>query len=266
MQVQIILGFQGLLELARRSGQIETIAARAVYANDPFDITYGIDDSIAHKPTLAGSRGDFIGAYAVAKLKGGGYQFEWMTAAEIYAVRDASQGYQAAVAAGIKYKRPPRGNPWIEHFEPMARKTLIRRICKYLPISVELASAVELDEKHDRGERQQLNKILEGVDYVEVASAEDEDGAGDDGQGDQGQQDQAQAAQDPGPQGPGPQRRDDPPPRQAEREQPRAQRREDTGPALPLRGGNQSHALPADDGRGQQHAVPTDDGGFGGME
>jgi len=173
--VQVIIGYQGYIELARRSGQIETLAARAVFARDKFRISYGIEDTIEHEPALNGERGEFIGAYAVAKMKGGGYQFEWMAKGEIDRIRDGSSNVKEALRAAEKYKRAPQG-PWFEHYDEMARKTVIRRLAKYLPLSVELASAIELDEKAERGAPVNFGKVLDNVDYAEVVAAEEEDG------------------------------------------------------------------------------------------
>lgn len=178
--VQVIIGYQGYIELARRSGEIETIVARAVYANDKFRISYGIDETIEHEPALSGERGEFIGAYAVAKMKGGGHQFEWMARAEIDRIRDASSNVKEAIRAAEKYRRAPQG-PWFEHYDEMARKTVIRRLSKYLPLSVELASAIEMDEKSERGAPVNFAKVLDNVDYAEVVAedegARDEDGS-----------------------------------------------------------------------------------------
>ena len=76
--------------------------------------------------------------YAVAVLKGGGVQFEVMSRAEIEAVRAQSK-------AG-------KSGPWVTHWDEMARKTVVRKLFKYLPVSIEAVRAVEIDEKSDRGE------------------------------------------------------------------------------------------------------------------
>ena len=90
--------------------------------------------------------------YAVANFVGGGIQFEVMSRAEVEAVRDKSQGYQSAVASAKRRNRPDVDSPWVSYFEEMAKKTAIRRLAKYLPLSVEAARAVAVDEAADRGE------------------------------------------------------------------------------------------------------------------
>lgn len=164
-EVQIIVGYKGLIDLARRSGQIESLSARVVHERDAFDIDYGTADSITHKPFLAGDRGKITGFYAVAKLKGGGVQFEFMSVAEVNAVRDSSQGYQTA-------KRFNKSNtPWMTNYEEMGKKTVIRRLAKYLPMSIEMANAVVLDGRAEAGETQGLDRVLDG-DFTVVGGDE----------------------------------------------------------------------------------------------
>ncbi len=154
--VQVIVGYKGLIDLARRSGQIVSIAAHEVCAADDFELVYGLDEKLNHKPAL-GDRGEIIGFYAVAKLVGGGYAFEWMSTHQIHQIRDASQGYQQA----LKYKKES-SHPWTVHFVEMGRKTVIRRLAKYLPLSIEFQTAAALDEMGASGKDQHLDGALTG--------------------------------------------------------------------------------------------------------
>lgn len=63
----------------------------------------------------------------------GGTQFEVMTRKQIELVRSLSK-------AG-------NNGPWVTHWEEMAKKTAIRRLFKYLPVSIEIQRAVSMDEK-----------------------------------------------------------------------------------------------------------------------
>lgn len=149
-ECQFQIGYKGMIELARRSGKIQTISARCVYQNDSFDYSFGLNEDLVHRPAN-GERGELTHAYAVAKLKDGGVQFEVMDRLELEDVRDGSQGYQTA----IKYNKTD--TPWISSFDEMCRKTVIRRLFKYLPVSVEIAKAASLDEAADRGQRQETD-------------------------------------------------------------------------------------------------------------
>ncbi|MEQ1053630.1 recombinase RecT, partial [Pseudomonas aeruginosa] len=75
--VQLIIGYRGMIDLARRSGQIVSLTARTVHQNDQFSYRYGLDEDVQHVPG-EGERGVMTHVYAVAKLKDGGVQFEVM--------------------------------------------------------------------------------------------------------------------------------------------------------------------------------------------
>lgn len=154
--VQVIIGYKGLIDLARRSGQIVSIAAHEVCANDKFELVYGLDEKLNHIPAMQ-DRGGVIGFYAVAKLKDGGHCFEFMSTQQVMQIRDESQGYQQAV----KYKKQD-GHPWGAHFVEMGRKTVIRRLAKYLPLSIEFQTAAALDGMAEGGKDQHLDEAFEG--------------------------------------------------------------------------------------------------------
>lgn len=155
-EVQIVLGYKGLVDLARRSGQIVSIAAHEVCENDEFEFVYGLNEDLKHKPALT-DRGKIIAFYAMAKLQGGGHAFEVMSAEQINAIRDASQGYQQA-----KRYNKEASSPWGAHYSEMGRKTVLRRLVKYLPVSIELAQAATLDEVSAAGHSQGLDNVLDG--------------------------------------------------------------------------------------------------------
>lgn len=142
-QVTIIIGYKGMLDLARRSGQIVSIAAHEVCENDEFRFAYGLDEELVHRPAMS-DRGAVIGFYSVAKLVGGGHCFEFMSVDEVNYIRDKA-------AEKNRAKKDSKGNyiitgPWADNYAEMGRKTALRRLFKYLPISIEnLAFADALD-------------------------------------------------------------------------------------------------------------------------
>ena len=140
----LVLGYQGLLELVRRSGMVESIGAYLVHERDDFDVHFGTDPGITHRPCFDGDPGAVKLGYAVAKLKGGGVHVEVMSKFDIDRIRDRSQNVQNA-------KKFNKQTPWDTDYEEMARKTMLRRICKYLPKSNELANALALDDNAYRG-------------------------------------------------------------------------------------------------------------------
>jgi recombination protein RecT len=145
--VQVIIGYKGLIDLARRSGQIVSIAAHEVCENDKFELVYGLEEKLNHTPAM-GERGEVIGFYSIAKLVGGGYAFEFMSRHQVE---------QIQAAADKKNKFPSK--VWQEHFTEMGRKTVIRRLAKYLPLSIEFQTASALDGMAEGGKDQHLDTI-----------------------------------------------------------------------------------------------------------
>lgn len=141
-ECQLQIGYQGMLELVRRSGQIGSVLVQLVYENDDYQVRFGTDPGITHNPLLTGDRGEIVLGYGVANFKNGGQHVEVMTREEINRIRDRSQN----VISAKKYNKK---TPWDTDYEEMARKTVARRLCKYLPKSSELATAIALSDAAD---------------------------------------------------------------------------------------------------------------------
>lgn len=157
---QLIIGYRGMIDLARRSGQIISISARSVRQGDEFVYRFGLDEDLIHKPSEEVEDGDVTHVYAVAKLRDGGIQFEVMSTKQIESVRQQSKAKD--------------NGPWKTHWEEMAKKTVIRRLFKYLPVSVEIQRAVMLDEAADAGVSQNNEYVFEGDFEVVDASSRDQ--------------------------------------------------------------------------------------------
>lgn len=146
-EIKMMPGYRGLISLARRSGEITSINAEIVYANDTFDLSLGVAPAVVHKPMLDGDRGEPKLAYMVANFKDGGHHFEWMTIAEVMSIKARS----SAVQSGKK-------TPWDTDRDEMIRKTVIRRGWKYLPMSIEMQTAQLIETANDLGK----NVVIDG--------------------------------------------------------------------------------------------------------
>lgn len=124
------LGYKGIIELARRSGQIAMIKAQAVHENDEFSYELGLDPKLHHKPA-EGDRGKVIKYYAFYKTRDGDFDFEVATKEEMEAHRK-------------KYSKA-KNSPWVSDFDAMAKKTLIKRVLKFAPLSTEIARQISTD-------------------------------------------------------------------------------------------------------------------------
>lgn len=162
-ECQFIIGYRGMIELARRSGKVLSFAVRPVYENDVFEFSYGLIEKCHHIPTL-GEKGEFIGAYANIKLRDDSSYFEFMSKSDIDKVRNGSIAY----SSWLKYGKSGKNPIWEENYEEMAKKTVVRHVFKYLPISIEIQNAVGLDEQADRAK--QNNSFIFDNETGEVTS------------------------------------------------------------------------------------------------
>lgn len=133
LECQFQLGYKGLIDLAYRSGAVQSIQAHEVHENDEFEYSYGLDGTIRHKPALK-DRGPVIAYYGVWKTKDGGYGYEVMSVDDVISVRD-----QYSKAADSKF------SPWATNFDAMAKKTVLKRALKYAPLKTEFARALSQD-------------------------------------------------------------------------------------------------------------------------
>lgn len=117
--------WRGYLKRIRNSGKVVDVDCQIVYEGDEFDVEFGTNPSIRHKPVLPGDgeRGNYRGVYAWAQMPSGLFVIEWMPLADVNAVRDQ---FSPSVKAG-------RASPWDTSYGEMARKTAIKRLSKRLP-------------------------------------------------------------------------------------------------------------------------------------
>lgn len=179
-QVQLVIGYKGLIDLARRSGHITSISANIHYSDDElWEYEEGTEARLRHRP--GPQDGEKLHAYAIAKFTDGGHAYVVLPWAQVMKIRNGSQGWQSAV----KFDKTD-SNPWGTHEDAMAKKTAIRALSKYLPLSVEFRDAVAID--HDAGAK---------VDYAGFAMNPDE-GATIDGEftEDEGENEEAPAEEE----------------------------------------------------------------------
>jgi recombination protein RecT len=135
-----IIGYRGYIALARRSGEIESVSAQVVFSRDQFELDLGSGDAPKHYPCLEDDRGEVVAVYCVARFKDGGKHVEYMTVSDVKKI----QARSPSVRAG-------RPSPWDTDWNEMAKKTVVRRAAKYWPLSIELADALDHDNRTDGG-------------------------------------------------------------------------------------------------------------------
>jgi len=153
-ECQFILGYRGMMALARRSGDISTITAEVVKNGDEFEFEHGLESKFRHRPRCINGA-SVTHVWAMAKFKDGSHQLVVMTKQEVDSIRGRS--------------RASNFGPWQTDYEEMAKKTALRRLCKYLPLEPDTEAAIaEVDraefefdmpatgtgEEHAQGEEQ----------------------------------------------------------------------------------------------------------------
>ena len=139
-EVQAVVGYKGLIDLFYRHDSALSIDMQVVYANDAFDYQFGTDAYLKHTPALK-DRGTVTGYYAVAKIKGGGSVFYFMTKDQVTEhAKKHSKTYDRN--GGTFYA----SSPWAKEFDGMALKTVMIQLSKRIPAAVELQRAITVDE------------------------------------------------------------------------------------------------------------------------
>lgn len=156
--------YQGLIKLLTDTGSIIAMYSNLVYEGDDFDIQYGTTTEIIHRPKFKTK--NITHVYAVAVLKDGNYkQFEIMTIDEVNAIMEKSESYKAFNTGKVK------SCIWVEHHGEMVRKTVIKRLFKYLPKTDKFEKAAQAiaiaDEDYQPSDAQAdyLVSLIEATGY-----------------------------------------------------------------------------------------------------
>lgn len=137
--VQLILGYQGMMDLALRSGRVTSIKAVAVRKGDTFEFEQGLHDKLVHRP-CGDDTAPITHVYAIARIRDADPVFTVLSRPQIDERRK-----RGASGKGKK-------TPWDTDFEAMAQKTAVRALFKWIPKSAEMAIAAHVDEAHERGQ------------------------------------------------------------------------------------------------------------------
>jgi recombination protein RecT len=132
-KARFVVGYRGLLELCHRSGKNIFPMAYVVYEGDDFSFQYGTEKFLHHTPRGITDDSALTHAYAIAQL-GKTTEFLVMFRSEIDYIRSHSSSSQSQYS------------PWNNFYSEMAKKTVLKRFLKNLPLSIEIAHAIYYDE------------------------------------------------------------------------------------------------------------------------
>ena len=157
--VNLIIGYRGYIDLARRSGTLVSIHADVVYEGDEFSFEYGSNMHLRHVPVGDRDGREAKWTYAHVKLTDG-EAFEVLPYEEVMRIRESSQAFQFALAAKTAADKDDKSawrmktyteTPWVKHEHEMAAKTMVRRVSKWIPMSIEFSNAVQIDGISESG-------------------------------------------------------------------------------------------------------------------
>lgn len=148
--IQLIIDYKGIAELAMRSGYVSNIHADKVCENDEF--VYNMGNIEKHIIDFKKDRGEPYAYYAVVSFKDGTKKCEVMSKAEIEKIKERSSAWKAYV----QYRKIC---PWNTDYDEMAKKTVFKRLAKWIPQSPEVQKAIEIDDEDYRFNRQSFNPL-----------------------------------------------------------------------------------------------------------
>lgn len=137
------ISYIGMIKILTDAGAVKNIDAGVIYSNDKYDFRKGSDPYFKHVPNL-GNRGEKIGAYAIATLRDGGFQFEVLGREEIEKIRDTSESF--------KNEKSRKFSPWENWEDEMWKKTALKRLFKLLPktnFSEQLIASISHDYENE---------------------------------------------------------------------------------------------------------------------
>ena len=177
MNCVFILGYRGMLAIARRSGEVASVEAKAVYEKDTIEVIDGMESDIKHTRFMGGDRGAFVGAYCIVRFKD----------KEIRPVMEYMSKYE--IDKHRKRSKASNSGPWVTDYDEMAKKTVFRSIFKWLPISIEQIQATTTDgavaDYKMGNDSENIDDLLEikfvddeaNDDYADESPAQDVDAA-----------------------------------------------------------------------------------------
>ena len=145
-KIQYQVMSKGMIEIAQRSGQVAYLGADTVRENDNFALVKTMDgDQYRHEVAIT-DRGPMLGYYAALKTKTGQCYVTYMTFEQ---VDEHKRSYAAS-----------KNGPWVNSFEGMALKTVLKRLLRNVNLSPELTQAIGIDDKEEASQSKPEPKYI----------------------------------------------------------------------------------------------------------
>ena len=145
-EATFMVGYRGIIKMARRSRGVAAIWSNVVYEGDEFDVDLGSANRVVHKPRFGQRTNNIIAAYAIARMTNGQDEVELMDRDDLEAVRKAGNS----------------GPAWKDWADQMMRKSPLRRLGKRLPLNADYYVALALDDAQEHGAQRAIIDIETG--------------------------------------------------------------------------------------------------------
>ena len=148
----LVIDYKGLVDIVMRSGLVRRIHVDVVCENDQFD--YNLGEVTLHKVDWHHPRGTVYAAYAMVELRDGARQYQVMSKVEIDAIRSQSKS--------------ANDGPWVTHYNEMAKKTVFKRLCKWLSLSPEIDRVVNGSDQSPDVFEAESRQVLTAQDFPQL--------------------------------------------------------------------------------------------------
>jgi recombinational DNA repair protein RecT len=159
-ECQPIVDYKGYIALAHRSKEVGRITSHIIYEKEPWEFSEG--DVVIHKPLPPSQRGEKkVMVYAKAFDRAGILiAQEYLWAEEVEEIKRKS----------LENKKNKESNPWNTSEDAMWRKSPVRKLAKWMPMSSEMQKAAIIEEYREQGIDMPLLEANVGLDETPPAT------------------------------------------------------------------------------------------------
>jgi len=126
-QAILQIGANGWKDLAFRTGKLVAIDVGEICEEDQVDYVRGTSPRLEVRPPFTKPRGKVLAYYCAAQWQGGASTVEVMSLEEVTHIRDTYSE---------EWKRRGASSVWGQHFDAMARKTVVSKARKSWPVAI----------------------------------------------------------------------------------------------------------------------------------
>lgn len=158
-EAKLQIGYRGYIQLVIESGFVLDVSAECVYENDRFRYVLGSHPNIEHEASIRKPRGNFIAVYSIARLVNGVLKHVVMSKTQVDHIRSKS--------------RSASSGPWTTDYDEMAKKTVIKRLCKLLPYNLPNLHKIELATEIEARNQEPTISYANKVNVIDTTALEE---------------------------------------------------------------------------------------------